>query len=82
MTAIEAMNCVTEHLTAGDYVGAQHIVMTIEKTQSILPSSTFERVLRVAVKADCLTNDYRAWCQAKYGNNVFLNMLASCSRAS
>jgi len=75
MSSVEAMNCVNEHLAAGDVTGAQAIVILIEKQSSILPSSMFERVLRAAVKADCLTDDYSQWCERAYGRRQWPDVL-------
>lgn len=53
--AIAAMNAVSDTLSAGDITGAQNLVMVIESTGSVLPSSYFESVLRAALADGCLT---------------------------
>lgn len=77
MDAINAMQCVNEHLAAGDIAAAQAIAMVIEKNQSALPSSTFERVLKAAIAAGCLTAEYRSWCERAYGRKQFAAMVGA-----
>jgi hypothetical protein len=81
MTVIEAMNAVTKRLLEQDIVGAQHTVLVIERAGSTLPSSTFERVLKAAVHADCLLPAYREFCEGAYGRAVFANLLAGLKAA-
>lgn len=77
MDAINAMQCVNEHLDAGDVIGAQAIVMIIEREHCVLPSSTFERVLKAATAAECLTAEYRSWCELAYGRVQFAAMVGA-----
>lgn len=77
MDAIEAMQCVNEHLNAGDVVGAQAIVMIIESERATLPSSTMFRVLRSAIKAGCLTSEYRTWLENACGRAEFAEMVGA-----
>lgn len=76
-TAIEAMACVNEHLNAGDVVGAQAIVMIIESEHATLPSSTMFRVLRAAMKAGFLTQEYRTWLENACGRAEFSEMVGA-----
>jgi hypothetical protein len=75
--AIAAMNSVLEHLAAGDVIGAQGIVMVVESIKATLPSSMFEKVLKAAIAADCLTTEYRTWCERAYGRKVFAAMVGA-----
>lgn len=81
MTAIEAMDTVTKQLLANDLIGAQHAVLNIEKHQSVLPSSTFERVLKASVHADCLLPTYSEFCQRAYGRAAYANIVAKAKAA-
>lgn len=75
MEVLEAMNAVTKALLAHDLIGAQHIVMNIERTRSVLPSSTFERVLKAAFHGNCLLPAYREFCDRAYSRKVVNEML-------
>lgn len=75
MDVLEAMEAVTKCLLAQDLIGAQHQVLNIEANGSVLPSSTFERVLKAAVHANCLLPAYREFCERSYGRQQFTDLL-------
>jgi len=72
MTEVDVMMEVIGLVNDGAIVRAQERVLEIE-TAPIgaprLPSSVFERVLRAALRAECLTTDYEAFCRRSYGRH-------------
>ena len=81
MTDIEAMNAVTKLIIDQDVVGAQHVVLVIEKERAVLPSSTFARVLKLALQNDCLLPEYSDFCRRSYGRVVYENIVAKAKAA-
>ena len=85
MNTIDAMDLINQHLHANELVLAQQKVIAIESTRpgpgnmhpARLPSSVFERVLRAAVRAGELTEDYRTFCERAYGRATFVRLLES-----
>lgn len=75
MTSIEAMNEVNGFLNDGNIVGAQAAVVAIEANGSVLPSSTFGRVLRAAAEQDAVLPLYRKFCRDMFGSEVYQQIL-------
>jgi len=77
MTAIEAMHEVYEYLNSGDFAMAQCAVMAHEQETSTLPSSVFERVLRLSIANDQLLPLYATWCKRAFGRAGYASIVRS-----
>jgi hypothetical protein len=78
--AIEAMHEVYEYLNSGDFAMAQCAVMARESEAITLPSSVFEKVLRLSIANDQLLPLYASWCERAFGRRSYASIVHSVAR--
>ena len=77
MRVLEAHNIVCTLLASQLVEAAQEAVIRIESACSVLPSSTFERVLMSAVQASKLSPEYMDFIQRAYGKERAAIMIST-----
>jgi len=78
VNAMDAMMEVYAYLNDGDFALAQCAVMAIEQEHgATLPSSVFEKVLRLAIANGELTFAYEQWCKRAYGKRAYAEIVSA-----
>lgn len=80
MGTIEAMDKVNGLLADEQIKRAQEAVIEIEKSCCTLPSSVFERVLRVSIAHGALTQEYEGWCRRSFGRKQYEHLVRGLAR--